>query len=110
MPGGLRWPVICFSRREANPGKVGLKNSFNENLHSPGWRGELWGGMWGPKIPRGVHQGQLTDGLDEEDNFWTHCVGQQLSKDIEIHKKNLDRLFNVPFPKYQPLLSFDLKA
>ena len=52
-------------------------------FHSPGWRSEYWGGMRGPKIPRVVYQGQLTDGLDKEYNIWIHCVGQQLPKYIE---------------------------
>ena len=55
-------------------------------FHSPGWRSEYWGGMRGPKIPRVVYQGQLTDGLDKEYNIWIHCVGQQLQKYIAKYK------------------------
>ena len=39
--------------------------------------------MWGPKVPRALHKGQLTVDLGEEGNFWIHSLEQQLPKNMK---------------------------
>ena len=39
--------------------------------------------MWGPKVPRALHKGQLSVDMAEEDNFRIHCLEQQLPKNMK---------------------------
>ena len=40
-------------------------------------------GLCGPKVPRALHEGQLSVDMAEEDNFRIHCLEQQLPKNMK---------------------------
>ena len=69
-----------------------FQRDYRVTAHSSGWHCESWERLRGPAVPRTLHKGFLTVDLVEEDNFWTHCMEQQLPKNIKASSKQTKSL------------------
>ena len=63
-----------------------------ESAPSSDWHCESWKRLWGPKVPRALHKGQLPVDLAEGDNLRIHRLEQQLPKKIKLRLSKQTKL------------------